>query len=138
MDVGQLVAAQELPELIFPDIDAISPDNVWVNYDGESDNFIIYFSKKPIPGISYYISDNLLAITPLDSHEVIGFQIEAWEREYVPMCPELTAWWPTAKHTLVGERAWSPWLIMMALLTLLGYVFKPNEDEHEQLALAMA
>lgn len=136
MDVGQLIGEQELPELILPDIDAISPDNVWVNYDRESDTFIIYLSKHPVPGVSYYITENLLAITPLDSNEVIGFQVDAWEREYIPQHSQLASWWPTTKHTLEGARTWSPWLIMLALMMLLGYVFVPKEEE--QLSLAMA
>jgi|SRR4051812_48526695 len=136
MDVGQFIGEQELPELILPDIDAISPDNVWVNYDGESDTFIIYLNKKPIPGISYYLTNNLLAITPLESNEVVGFQVEAWEREYVPKHETLASWWPTTKHTLIGNRSWSPWLVMLALVFLLGYVFEPKENE--QLALVMA
>ena len=136
MDVGQLIGEQELPELIPPDMDVIRPDNVWVNYDVESDTFIMYLNTRPIPGVSYYISNNVLAITSLDSDEIVGFQIEAWEKEYLLTQPKLAEWWPTVRQSLIGERSWSPQLVIMGLLLLFVSLFTPDQDEHLVLAVA--
>ncbi len=139
MDTQQLLAEYyTTPELIPPDPKTINPDNVWVDYDVESDILVIYLTKKPVPGVSYHIGNNLIAITPFDSNTIIGFQIEAWEKEFVPSQEQLAERWPNIRRSLSAERTWSPMLVLMALLLLTGYFLKPGEDEHLALALTPA
>jgi hypothetical protein len=138
MDVGQLIGEQGLIELVPPNIDTIRPDNVWVNYEVDTDTFIVYLSQQPAPGVSHYITENLMAITPLDSNEVIGFQIEGWEGEYLLTQPKLAEWWPSFKQSLAGDKSWSPQLIIMAWLLLFSALLVPAPDVKQHLALAAA
>lgn len=91
----------------------LNPHDIWVDYDGEIDTLFIYGTGEPVRGICVEIMDNTYVIVEPVNHEIVGFQVETWEKEFVPAHTELKATWSTIKASLTPEDSWSQLLRMI-------------------------
>lgn len=96
----------------------IDPAQIWARYDSESDHVIIYFNGRPQPAVSVYTEDNLYVMVAPDSHQIVGLQVENWERSFVPAHKELQTVWSQLKQVLETEQPVNALLQMLALWTV--------------------
>jgi hypothetical protein len=64
-----------------------------ISYDRESDELLVYFSSNALerPGISRRITVDFWARTDRDTGEVLGFQIQRFLSEVVPLYPNMVS-----------------------------------------------
>lgn len=105
---------------------APKPDNIWANYDADTDSLILYLTGKPVRGIHVWLGDGVNVIVAPDTHQVVGLYIEAWERQFVPEHVEIQQVWPDIKPT-TQQHGWSQLLRMLAVWLFL--IFQPPPDD---------
>jgi uncharacterized protein YuzE len=67
-------------KLKIPDIRQIDPERVVVTYDRASDTLYVLFGGFGEPGISWEIDDNIFLRIDMQEENVIGLQLEAFQR----------------------------------------------------------
>lgn len=107
-------------------LESIRPDDIWANYDAQSDSLIVYITGKPVPGVNVWLLDNQYVVVDPDTRKIIGFYIEAFESEYVQSSDELRESWIPVKESLSPQEGWNQllrvlafWMIVM-LTTVKG------------------
>lgn len=101
------------------------PNDLWANYDGETDSLTIFLSGKPVPGMHVYVNDDVYVIVDRDS-QVVGYFVEAWERRFLPAHDELRTLWDEVRPSIPAEVGWSVLLRMLALWLVV--LFEQWED----------
>jgi uncharacterized protein YuzE len=97
------------------DIDAIDQDKLWAHYDPEADSIVIYLTGKPVRAVSVYIgNDTYVKVNP-KTGEIVGFHIEAWERNFTPVHPEIHSIWRRLYPVSEPALDWNYLLRMLAL-----------------------
>lgn len=136
MDTQQLNGGQLAAALAPPRLEDIRADRLWTDYDTEADILTVYLAPQPLPSVAHYMNDYLMVLTPLDSNAVIGFQVEGWERDYVPTQPKLAAWWPAFKRSLNEQAGDGATLTIMTVVWLFESLFQA--DSRQQVVLVTA
>jgi hypothetical protein len=107
MDIATLLGPPPTVRLTMPSAETIATGETWVDYDRESDSFIIYFSAQPARGVHYDIDHDVTAIADPVTGQVLGIQIEAWERQFIHQFVDLNRVWPEFKSTISPGKNWS-------------------------------
>ena len=118
MDIATLLGSPPPVRLTMPSAETIATGQTWVDYDSDSDSFIIYFAARPVPGVHYDIGTHVTAIANPATGQVLGIQIEAWERQFVPQYADLHRVWPEFKSTLAPDQGWSYTLRTLGVFVL--------------------
>jgi hypothetical protein len=95
------------------------PQDIWANYDPETDSMIIYVTGEPVPGVQVYLNNDFYVIVDPNSSDIVGFYIEAWETRYVSMHKEVSESWEKVRESIPDEIGWSHLLRMVALWLVL-------------------
>ena len=82
---------QEIPP--FEDWDPIDPDALWVDYDDELDDLIIYFSAEERGGMHVHIDNGYYVVVSDSDERPIGLHFEHWERNFAPLDSGLEQMW---------------------------------------------
>ena len=101
MDVAQLLGPPKSIELNWPDIEKADLSKIWASYDPKSDSLLIYLTGRPVPGISHYTGENTWVIYDPKTMDVVGFNLEHWEKKHLPLRPEIKQLWPSLRRTMV-------------------------------------
>lgn len=65
------------------------PINPSIMYDEVSDTLLVFFYGSPEPSVSVDVSNTMYAMLDPDTEELIGLQIEAFKKAYLPEHPWL-------------------------------------------------
>lgn len=65
------------------------PMNPTSHYDELSDTYFIFFYGAPEPSISVDVTETMYAMLDAETEDLIGIQIEAFRRKYIPAHPWL-------------------------------------------------
>ena len=96
----------------------IDPSQIWARYDGEADSVVIYLTSVPQLSVSVYVDNDLyLMVSPRD-RKLIGFQIENWERSFVPAHADIQAVWAPVKLVQSNPQPWETLMRMIGLWTI--------------------
>ncbi len=85
----------------------INPDTLWVNYDAEMDDLVIYFSEEAKRGIHVYQSNGAYVVVSRESHVPVGLHFEKWEENYVANDTGLSTMWSEIRDATNLEEGWS-------------------------------
>lgn len=129
MDIATLLGPPPAVQLTMPSAETIATGEIWVDYDEESDSFIIYFSAQPARGVHYDIDNGVTAIADPVTGQVLGIQIDAWERHFIHQFADLNRVWPEFKSTLEPDKSWSHPLRFLGVFVLFLLSILHN-DEH--------
>lgn len=86
----------DIPSPVIPpveDWDPIDPDVLWVDYDDEIDDLIIYFSANARGGTHVHIDNGYYVVVRKSDDIPIGLHFERWERNFAPLDPGLEKMW---------------------------------------------
>ena len=106
--------------------DPIDPSQLWVNYDAESDSVVIFLTGTPQPSVSIYTDNGLYVMVDPKDRKLIGFQVENWEKVFVPAHAEIQAAWSPIKKTKSNTKPWETLMRMLALWTI--FVLRSESD----------
>jgi len=113
------------------DIDDIDQNKLWVHYDPEADSIVIYITGVPVRAVSVHLgNDTYLKVDP-KSGDIVGFHIEAWERNFTPAHPEIQSVWGQMKPYREPALDWNHLLRMLALWVI--FVFKSDQALNQTL-----
>ena len=97
------------------DIDSIDQDKLWAHYDPEADSIVIYLTGGPVRAVSVHIgNDAYIKVNP-KTGDIVGFHIEAWERNFTPIHPEIQSIWRRLQPVSEPTLDWNYLLRMLAL-----------------------
>jgi hypothetical protein len=102
-------------------IPIVDPNSLWVDYDRDTDSIIIYLTGKPVRCASVYVDDNIYALADPATGDIVGFQVDAWERSFLPRHPDLQLVWPQIKKTIAPDEGWSEQLKVYLMFTALVF-----------------
>ena len=106
-------------------IDEIDQNKLWVHYDPEADSIVIYITGIPVRAVSVHMgNDTYLKVDP-KSGDIVGFHIEAWERNFTVAHPEIQSVWDQMKPDRESVFDWNHLLRMLALWVI--FVFKSDQ-----------
>lgn len=97
------------------DIETIDLSKLWAHYDDEADSLVIYLTGAPVRAVSVLLEDDTYVKVDPSSGEIVGFHIEAWERQFVPEHPDIQSSWNKIASRTTDQSEWSHILHMMAL-----------------------
>lgn len=110
------------------------PQNVWVNYDNETDSFIFYLTGEPVRGVHVWLKDDTYVIVDPTTREMVGMYVEDWERSFVPAHPDVEDMWRVLKPSLVPEKGWSQSLRAVALwIVMLFWQMQQVNDSRQSM-----
>lgn len=115
-------------------IENIKPENIWANYDDTSDSLIVYITGKPVPSSVDWL-DNLTGVLLDDNDTVVGFQIDHFERSWLPSHGEVAKSWPAVRRSMINE-SWSGLLRLIATAIFILMMHFNQDDNHIALSPA--
>ena len=95
------------------------PNALWVDYDQDTDSMVIYLTGRPVRGVTVYLDDDIYVIADPGTGEIVGFQVDAWERSFLPRHTDLKLVWPEIKQTISPEEGWSEPLKVYLLFAVM-------------------
>ncbi len=107
MDIATLLGPPPPVRLTMPSAEQIASGETWVDYDEESDSFLIYFGAQPVAGVHYDIDHDVTAIADPVTGQIVGIEIEAWERQFIGQFVDLNRVWPDFKSTISPDQGCS-------------------------------
>ena len=106
------------------DTETIDPNKLWVHYDDEADSLVIYLTGRPVRALSVLLDDDTYVKINPKTGEIVGFHIEAWERQFVPAHPDIQMSWNKLDPSASAEPEWSHIFHMLALWLI--FLFKAD------------
>jgi hypothetical protein len=99
---------------------------------------VIYLATQPVRGVTIYLDNDTYVIVKPGTGEIIGFQVDAWERSFLLKHKDLQAVWPEIKQTISPEEGWSEPLkgYLFVAVLLLGQMFSPDNNARMRSASA--
>lgn len=82
----------------------VDPTNMWVDYDSYVDSLIVFFAKEPVESDNVYFASGLSYLVESDGTKLVGYEIEAFEKSFLPKHPDIYAIWVTLKPSLDQKR----------------------------------
>lgn len=117
--VGELFGSEPRVRLSRPE-NWPQPQQVWANYDAETDSLLLYLTGKPVRGVHVWLDNNIYVIVDPTTHATVGMYFEAWESSFVPAHADVEQMWRDTKATIAPEKGWSQvlraialWLVML-------------------------
>jgi hypothetical protein len=106
------------------------PSTVWANYDQETDSMIVYLTGKPVRGIHVWLQDGVYVIVDPATEKVVGMQVEAWEKSFVPAHEEIRKMWSELRPVFARDVGWS--YLLRAIALWLVMLLRPEADGPHQ------
>jgi hypothetical protein len=77
-------------------IEQQDPDRVTMSYNREIDTLFIRLDAFGGLHVACYLDDGVYALFDPETMEVVGFQVENWEKAFLNIHPDLKQFWPTS------------------------------------------
>lgn len=106
------------------DMETLDLNKLWTHYDDEADSLVIYLTGTPVRAVSILLDGDTYVKVDPKTGAVVGFHIEAWERQFIPEHPDIQSSWNMIESRAADEAEWSHILHMIALW--LVFVFKAD------------
>lgn len=100
-------------------INVAEPGRLWVDYDPDTDSMLIYTDGKPSRSVSVYLDNNIYVLVDPVNRHVLGFQVELWERNFLPQHADLQLIWPQIKQTIACDDGWSEQLKVYLMFVVM-------------------
>ena len=97
------------------DLEFVDLSKLWAHYDDEADSLVIYLTGAPVRAVSVLLEDDTYVKVDPSSGEIVGFHVEAWERQLVPEHPDIQSSWNKIAPRTAEQSEWNHILHMMAL-----------------------
>lgn len=130
----------ELPTLDYTAIQETAiqkarPGDYIMDYDRELDTLFIYWKEKPELAAHRYLQDGVYALYDPTTLQVIGFQIEEFERLFIVRYEDIGDAWPRT-HLFWLTRTKKE--LIQALFKIIADFFISQEDKSMQSCLLPA
>ena len=112
----------EIPEL---NLDPLleHPETLTTRYDQNLDTFFVHVGPQARPGVSLYLNDEIYIRYDPQTGEVIGLQVENWERVFLKHHPQAASQW----QATTSRR---PRLTLRERLSLVHVGVNPSTVKH--------
>ena len=123
MDFPTLI---EIPTLDYTVIQEAQPDDYTIDYDRDLDTLFIYWKTKPDLAVCRYLEDGVYALYDPGTLQVIGFQIEEFERLFIVRYEDIGEAW---RKTPLFWRTRTRKELIQALLKTIANFFPSEGDK---------